>query len=99
MQSIRLDGSSPSGSSTTVQTPTSSDMDVYMQSLSIDPNRAPAPSAGPPGPHSASASTTARPFPVRTSSATNVNGLVYGTRPSTSSQPSVPQIPTRNLGI
>ena len=96
LQNLRLDGSSPSASSsTTAQTPTSSDMDVYMQSLSIDPGRGSIGSGGTAPGQSGFATRGERPFPVRTSSATN--GVIGGSARSGSAQGggSMMQIPTR----
>ncbi len=102
LQSFRFDGSSPSASSSTTaaQTPTTSDMDVCMQGLSIDPSRGLVASAGAAPGQSGFLQGRDKPFPVRTTSATNG---IFGaqTRPGpVQSGGGMMQIPTRgNMGI
>src|SRR5215469_17733573 len=96
LQSLRLDGSSPSASSsaTATETPTTSDMDVCMQGLSIDPSRGSVASAGAAPGQSGFPQGRDKPFPVRTTSATNG---VFG---PVQSGGGMMQIPTRgNMGI
>jgi hypothetical protein len=101
-QNFRIDGSSPSASSSTTatQTPTTSDMDVCMQGLSIDPSRGSVASAGAAPGQSGFPQGRDKPFPLRTTSATN--GVFGGPAKSGPVQGGggIMQIPTRgNMGI
>jgi hypothetical protein len=98
LQSFRIDSSSPSASSSTTatQTPTTSDMDVCMQGLSIDPSRGPVASAG----AAPSQSGFSQGRALRTTNATN--GVFGGPAKSGPVQGGggMMQIPTRgNMGI